>query len=84
MSSRQFGALSSRFERRQQREDLLVGIMASATANFGFYAPKDTMLQPWDFVRSLKPPPEPEQSDEDIAAQINAILMPRAVLAPTA
>jgi hypothetical protein len=84
MSPRQLGALSSRFERRQQREDLLVGILAAATANFGFYAPKDTMLQPWDFVRSLTPPPEPERSDEDIAAHINAVLMPIAVKAEAA
>jgi hypothetical protein len=79
MTVREIALLTERFERRQQREDLLVGILAASSANWGFHAPKDAMLQPWDFVPSLKSPVEAEQSDEDIAAHINAVLLPIAV-----
>ena len=83
MSPRQLGALTDRFERRQQREDLLVGILAATTANWGFCAPQES-LPPWHFVPSLKPPAECELDDEQIAAHINAVLLPIAVTAETA
>jgi 2-methylcitrate dehydratase PrpD len=70
--------LSDRFERRQQREDLLFGIVAAATANYGFYGPRDSWLGPWDFVHSLKRPTA-EQSEEEIAAHFDAMLAPVAV-----
>jgi hypothetical protein len=82
MTLREIGLLTDRYERRQQREDLLVGILAAATANWGFHAPKES-LQPWDFVPSLKPPKAPEQSDEEIAEHVNAVLLPYAAPAQT-
>lgn len=77
MTPRQLGALTNRFERRQQREELLIGLLGSVTANYGFRAP-DEPLSATDFVFSGKQAAE-DESDEAIAERINATLMAVAV-----
>jgi hypothetical protein len=77
MSPRQLGQLTSRFERRQQREELLIGLLASVTANYSFCAPKEP-LSAADFVFTGKGAEE-DLSDEEIAEVINAKLMAVAV-----
>ena len=80
LSPRQLGLLTSRFERRQQREELLIGLLGSVTANYGFRAP-DEPLSATDLIFSGKQRAE-DESDEAIAARINAQLM--AVARPAA
>jgi hypothetical protein len=77
MSPRQLGLLTDRFERRQQREELLVGLLASVTANYSFCAPKEP-LSATDFVFSKRSELE-DMSDEACATRINATLMTVAV-----
>jgi hypothetical protein len=53
-------------------------LLASVTANYSICAPKEPLCAA-DFVPGLKRPEAPELSDEEIAAQINAVLLPRAI-----
>lgn len=80
---RQFYALMKRHSFRQQREQLLVGLLASVTANYSMNGPKEPLCAA-DFVPGLKRPKTPELSDEEIAEQINAVFMPMAITAPAA
>ena len=56
MTPRLFDALRKRIERRHQREEVLVGILASTIGNFSMGAPK-TPFKPEDFVFTNPPRP---------------------------
>jgi hypothetical protein len=74
LSLRQLGALSDRFERQQQREDLLVGLLAATTANYSYYAPKEP-LSALDFIPERNRPKLSEEEEQQaIAARIDAAL----------
>jgi len=69
MTPRQLHALRKRQVEKWRREELLVGIVASTTANFGFCRPNEP-LTPESFM--LHPVPEKESADgltgEDVQA----------------
>ncbi len=76
MSPRQLGHLTSRFERRQQREELLIGLLASATANYSMYPPEPPVSAA-DFVFSgPKLSISSEMTDEQLDAVFAAAAIP--------
>jgi hypothetical protein len=79
MTPRQLSAFAERLDRRQEREELLVGLLASVTANFSFCAPREPLCAA-DFVPGRKRSKPPELSEEEIAVQIDSILRPRAIV----
>jgi hypothetical protein len=50
----------------------LVGTLAAASANYSFCAPKEPLC-PADFVAGLKRPTTEDLSDDEVAANIDAL-----------
>jgi hypothetical protein len=67
MTPRQVHALLTRRVKRWQREELLVGIIASTTANFSFCRP-DQPLEAEFFMLHPLPKDEGELTGEDVMA----------------
>lgn len=63
MTPRQVHALRRRQEQKMQREELLVGIIASTSANYSFCRP-DPPLEPGAFM--LHKLPEPAMTGDEI------------------
>lgn len=84
ITPRQLGLLAKRFEGRQKREDLLVGLLASVTANYSFCAPKEPLC-PADFMPKQKSEMDEEgfepETDEDLALVTSALLSTISVVA---
>jgi hypothetical protein len=59
MTPRQVAALRIRHHHRLQHQEMLAGIIAATSANFGFRRPEKP-LEPADFMLH-KLPPEPEK-----------------------
>jgi hypothetical protein len=72
MTPRQVAALRIRNHQNLQHQEMLAGIIASTTANFGFCRPEKPM-SPADFMLH-KLPPEPEKpvTFEDIRRAFGA------------
>jgi len=68
MTGRQLSALTRRHKHAQDRQQWLVGLLASVTANFSMSRPKEP-LTPDDFMPSRHRAPE---TDEEIAERLNA------------
>ncbi len=66
MTPRQLQALRSRHLHAQQREELLMGIVASTTANFSFCRP-ERPLTPEQFM--LHPMPRPASSEPAVTGE---------------
>jgi hypothetical protein len=76
MSPRQLGSLTGRFQSRQQREELLVGLLASVTANYSVSAPREP-LSAVDFVFSgPKRSESAEMTDEQLDSVFAAVAVP--------
>lgn len=78
MTPRQLSALTDRRSQRQEREELLVGLLASVTANYSMAAPNPP-LSAADFIPGRKRPAYEPETDEDLAFQFAAILSPVSV-----
>ena len=65
MTGRQLSALTRRRKCVKDRENYLVGLLASVTANFSMARPKEP-LTPQDFMPSK---PQKERSEEEIAQE---------------
>lgn len=63
MTGRQLSALTRRHKHSQDREQLLVGLLASVTANYSMCHPKEP-LTPADFMPKKK---ERERTEQEIA-----------------
>jgi hypothetical protein len=74
MTAAQFGAIHDRFERREQREELLMATLASVTANYSMRGPEEP-LSVSDFMSDrFRPKPE-DEDDDTIAARLDAFFM---------
>lgn len=72
MTPRQLNALRKRYVERIQREELLIGLVCSTTANFSFCRP-NRMLTARDFMLHQFPePPTPPLTGEMISAAFRA------------
>jgi hypothetical protein len=80
MTPHQLSYLTKRHRQRQEREQLLTGLLASVTANYSMCAPKEPLC-PADFM-PRKQQRQELLSDEDLAAQFSAVLLPRSVPSP--
>jgi hypothetical protein len=75
---RQLSYLTKRYQRRQDHEFLLAGIVSATTANFSMCHPKQP-LTPGMFIPGYEEPKAPEPTDQEIAERVNMILMPLSV-----
>jgi hypothetical protein len=66
MTLAQLELLHDRFDRREQREELLVGLLASVTANYSMRGPEEP-LSVTDFM-SPRFRPKPVEEDEAVLA----------------
>jgi len=79
LTPRQLGALTKRHRQAQERQDLLVGLLASVVCNFSYYAPQEPKAAV-DFVPWHKPAPRAPANDQELAEQFAATLAPYAVV----
>lgn len=68
LTGRQLSALSRRRRQHDDREQILVGILASTTANFSMCHPKEP-LTPADFM-PRRGKPEPPMTEDEIAESV--------------
>lgn len=73
MTPRQLQALRKRQVEIFQRQELLVGILASTTANYSFCRP-ETPIQPSEFMLHPLPKPKPQPlRGETLMAMVHAL-----------
>lgn len=75
MTPIQLQYLTRRWQEQEDRHYHRTGLLAAATVNFSMYPPRQP-AQPTDFIPGYSRQ-EPELTDEELAAQINASLLPR-------
>lgn len=71
MTVAQIDLLHNRFERREQREELLVGLLASVTANYSMKGPEEP-LSVTDFMSPRFRPKPVEEDETALAARFDA------------
>ena len=85
LTPRMFSHLVKRHKGEQERQELLVGILASNVVNFAMAAPKEP-ASPVDFMPSQfgKKRQQREQTPEEVEAFIRLALEPFATVVPAA